>query len=89
MRKLIETDRPIARALRRHHRSRMIARALRSEKFAGMSEAERIRWALRQFDHLKSCSCWMCGNSRKFRGEPTLQEMRHLKAIRLDGIEIR
>jgi len=27
-------------------------------------------------NHLASCSCWMCGNPRKYLGERTLQEMK-------------
>lgn len=28
----------------------------------------------RHADHLKACSCWMCGNPRRHFGETTLQE---------------
>lgn len=27
-------------------------------------------------DHLASCSCWMCGNPRKYFGLKTMQELR-------------
>jgi hypothetical protein len=33
-------------------------------------------WALRNRDHLAKCSCWMCGNPRRYHGEPTVQERR-------------
>jgi len=56
----------------------MIARALRSLKLSEMNDLERSHWALRQYDQLKSCSCWMCGNPRKFVGERTIQERRRL-----------
>ena len=28
-------------------------------------------------DHRKKCSCWMCGNPRRHMGEKTIQERRH------------
>jgi hypothetical protein len=27
-------------------------------------------------NHLASCSCWMCGNPRKYWGEKTMQEIK-------------
>ena len=74
------------RSMRRHQRLRMLAKALRSLKFSEMNESERIHWALRQLDQLKSCSCWMCGNPRKFEGEQTIQERRRLEAMDRDGL---
>jgi hypothetical protein len=38
---------------------------------AGCREA----W-VRQANHLASCSCWMCGNPRRWNGERTLRERR-------------
>lgn len=37
----------------------------------------------RDADNLAVCSCWMCGNPRKFFAEETMQErrMRHLSVI--------
>lgn len=29
----------------------------------------------------KPCSCWMCGNPRKFTGERTVQEQRQLQVV--------
>lgn len=63
------------RALRRHHRRRMIAHALRSYKAVSFSETDRRDWARRHYNHLQRCSCWMCGNRRKWLG-PTVQERR-------------
>jgi hypothetical protein len=34
-------------------------------------------WAVRNHDHMKVCSCELCGNPRRLYG-PTLQELRHL-----------
>lgn len=28
-------------------------------------------------DHLASCSCYMCGNPRKYFGDLTVQELKH------------
>jgi hypothetical protein len=64
------------RALRRSHRQRMIARARKSLSLMDMEESDRLSWALRQHDHLKCCSCRMCGNPRKWYRAPTLQELR-------------
>jgi len=33
-------------------------------------------FARRYHDHLKVCSCWMCGNPRKYYNSPTIQECR-------------
>lgn len=38
--------------------------------------ALRDAYAHRYHDHLAACSCWMCGNRRRFEGERTLQERR-------------
>ena len=32
----------------------------------------------------KTCSCWMCGNQRKFRGERTRQELLSERTLVLD-----
>jgi hypothetical protein len=53
--------------------------------FSDMSEVDRKRRALRQIDHLKNCSCWMCGNPRKYLGERTIQERRQIATIDGDG----
>jgi hypothetical protein len=72
------------RAWRRHHRRRMIARA-RRVFFMGMrpSDPDMQDWALRNYDHLKKCSCWMCGHRRKWYG-PTIQERRMSQNISED-----
>ncbi|RUL89142.1 hypothetical protein [Tautonia sociabilis] len=72
------------RAARRHHRSRMIERARRALRFLGMSDRERDTFARKAHDHLASCSCWMCGNPRRFLGEPTIQERRADEARTLE-----
>ena len=71
------------RALRRHHRERMIRRALRSLvlSFEDDSALRRER-ALGWYNNLAKCSCWMCGNPRKYEGRITVQEQRQLQAAR-------
>jgi hypothetical protein len=56
-----------SRAERRAHSRRMKTRAIRAR--GGRTEA------IKEADHLASCSCWMCGNPRRYFGEPTRQEL--------------
>lgn len=39
-------------------------------------EYDRKMFANKNADNLKNCSCWMCGNPRKYFKEETLQEKR-------------
>jgi hypothetical protein len=55
------------RADRRHHDARMKKKARRV--YPGDTNGKLS-------DHLASCSCYMCGNPRKYFGEPTMQERR-------------
>jgi hypothetical protein len=57
----------------------MLVRALHAMTAAETDEVDQRNWALRHYDHLAACSCWMCGNPRKYRGEPTIQERKHSK----------
>ena len=61
----------------------MIRRALRSYALGWDDDpiAHRER-ALRWSNNLKKCSCWMCGNPRKYEGLITIQEQRQLLAAR-------
>ena len=71
------------RALRRHHRRRMIAHArhVLSTIYGREYTAEELKRAARRYhDHLKMCSCYLCGNRRKWGG-PTLQERRMQQRI--------
>lgn len=60
------------RALRRHHRARL--QDLRRRYFGGKlaSDARRLGMAVTT---AKPCSCWACGNQRRYFG-PTRQEAR-------------
>jgi hypothetical protein len=57
----------------------MIARALHGVVASSMGEDDRRHWAIWKHDHLKCCSCWMCGNPRKWYGDPTWQERRRIE----------
>jgi hypothetical protein len=64
------------RAERRHHLRRMKAKAEKSFRFTvGFDEAH-PKWAHKFANHLASCSCWMCGNPRKWFKEKTIQEIK-------------
>ncbi len=73
----------LARAMRRHHRHRL----LRNRRFhwgRDLTESdESPRHRGKVIDTPTPCSCWMCGNPRKYFGEKTLQELRHDEA---DGV---
>ena len=61
------------RGWRRHSRERMLKRA---KAIYGESLGRRLA------NHLKPCSCWMCGNPRRFfkgKDKLTLQERRVLR----------
>lgn len=55
------------RSERRHHKERMKARARRL--LPGRSPEHLA-------DNMAKCSCPMCGNPRKWFGDPTIQEMK-------------
>jgi hypothetical protein len=65
-------------AFRRHQQLRARGRALRYLRWLGAFDA---RWvtakaiARRAVDRVP-CSCWMCGNPRRFTGAVTRQELR-------------
>ena len=72
------------RAERRHHSQRMKAKARRIHRqnnyFLRTWANEAVRYkefedaAATRADHLKNCSCSMCGNPRKWMKEQTHQE---------------
>ena len=77
------------RSLRRHNLKRMKAKARRigarcahpaNDPVARAKSAE--NWA-KLAEHLKVCSCWMCGRARHYYG-PRPQEYKGLAAWRQD-----
>ncbi|MDA8378168.1 MAG: hypothetical protein M0Z50_14135 [Planctomycetia bacterium] len=73
-------DSKLARAMRRHHRHRL----LHNRRFhwgRDLSESdESPRHRGKVIDTPTPCSCWMCGNPRRYFGEKTLQELRQDEA---------
>ena len=67
------------RALRRHHRQRMIRRVYH-HPFIPQEWSPEYRWAYvaNRYKNRKVCSCWMCGNPRRHFGRITTQELRLL-----------
>ncbi len=64
-------------ALRRHHRLRLLARARNSVVASSFEPGpEREHFAVRHSENPAKCSCWMCGNPRKWSGMPSLREIR-------------
>ena len=75
----------IRRAIRRHHRQRMLRRALRSIVLSGTDDPEwRLCRARRWYNNLALCSCWMCGNPRRWRWAAPYQEQKLHQAARDD-----
>lgn len=61
------------RSVRRHHRARL--RARRRVHWGRDLSQEPARNLARVIDTPTPCSCWMCGNPRRYFGERTRQEL--------------
>ena len=73
------------RAIRRHHRRRMIRHACRTYTLRWeLDTPDGWQRVLQTFNHLKVCSCWMCGNPRRYTGELPYQERRLHEAARFE-----
>ena len=62
-----------SRALRRHHEKRIKRRVEQYYSGVHRNDPRRIGQMARA---RKLCSCWMCGNPRRYFNEPTLREKR-------------
>ena len=69
------------RDFRRHQ---LFKRKERAKRFANIDSSgnEKTRKMmvenfLKNANHLAQCSCWMCGNPRKYFNEETIQEKKH------------
>lgn len=65
------------RAWRRAQLQRMKRRAKLVGRLRAMEPAEHAEyetWFNTMANHLKDCSCWMCGNPRRYTGDITRQE---------------
>lgn len=65
------------RALRRHHLERL---KWARRWYHGLDLWQNAKWIGRAIHTPQSCSCWACGNQRKWFGR-TLQEVRGLRYI--------
>jgi len=59
-----------SRALRRAYKDKMRSKARKLYKDNANPDL--------MADHLAACSCWMCGNPRKYFNQDTLAEVKHL-----------
>jgi DNA-directed RNA polymerase specialized sigma24 family protein len=65
------------RALRRYHAKRKKAWVCRTLRHYFMDRHEAPARRVGMYSQTpKVCSCFMCGNPRRFHGEPTIQERR-------------
>ena len=75
------------RALRRHHKQRMIGRALKSQRMKNVDSIHRSEVARKWADHLKVCSCvYSCGNVRHnpwSSGKVRLTRQEHESVLRM------
>lgn len=65
------------RSDRRAHLQRMRRRAEEVARSFGIPAAARWVWARKNANHLKMCSCWMCGHKRASEG-PSVSELRQI-----------
>ena len=80
----------MSRSIRRHHKARLVKKLRRDDYYGFVSDSDRSS-ALNNIDHNykknannpKRCSCFMCGNPRKWsKGDEslTLQERKAQKS---------
>lgn len=62
------------RALRRQHKQNKKNKALKVAKETWHLAVP--EYVIKDVDHMASCSCWVCGNPRKYFKKLTLQEKR-------------
>lgn len=65
-------------------RYQQLKRKRRARKFAYTDSVGNIKLRkqlieefMKNSNHLAKCSCWMCGNPRKYFNEKTIQERKH------------
>jgi hypothetical protein len=67
-----------SRSVRRHHEERIKRRV---KEYYGGAFRHDVR-SIGKLAHSQTpCSCWMCGNPRRYEGEPTLRERRESKEV--------
>jgi len=63
------------RAIRRHHYERLKRKRIRDNYWYHGTLSE--RWLGIAINTPTPCSCWMCGNPRKYFKQKTRQEIKH------------
>ena len=69
------------RAVRRYQRTLKRQRMLHilGPSYGNVQQTvEYCKWIVHNIDHIKACSCWMCGNQRRWHGR-TVAEQRWLE----------
>ncbi|MES2257252.1 MAG: hypothetical protein V4724_01980 [Pseudomonadota bacterium] len=78
------------RAERRHHFARIKRKRL--DYYGGqaldMPRVDRLRVAGIYARTMPVCSCWMCGNPRRYLGEVTMQERRFAELAREEELSV-
>lgn len=69
-----------SRAMRRHHEERIKQRVLKYYGGVFSTDARRTGIIARS---RKLCSCFMCGNPRRWEKHPTIREQRALQDFRV------
>ena len=87
------------RGKRIHHRNRMIAKAKRiadilfPHPWSGETWddlfVKRERFARKAYDNLSKCSCWRCGNPRKYFKHRPIQEQKAIYSDRGEFEDLR
>lgn len=67
------------RALRRHHRIRLLNKRKYYYRGAMIEDGFNSNNIARVINTPKSCSCWMCGNPRKYHKELTVKEQKWIE----------
>ena len=74
------------RSIRRHHRERLISKRRKYELYHAYSEDRLNNMSGSLANSATSCSCWMCGNPRKYFNHITLRESEAL-LLYIEGCE--
>lgn len=73
----------LSRALRRHHTTRLKnSRRNYWSVVLDLLNPKSEKYIAQVISTPKPCSCYMCGNARKFFNERTLQEKKHLDTMK-------
>lgn len=88
-----------SRAIRRHHRARVLMRTYKMQlsqvyRFKTDETPDRcMTFARKRFNNRQMCSCWICGNPRKYKAGSrttylTMQEVRADSRFKYEMMEV-